>query len=136
MVNFYVVYDCVFGNDIIIVNSVVIVGYVYMDDYVIVGGVVGIYQFCKIGVYLFLGVGGIILCDVFFFVMVSGQKNIFQGINFEGFKCCGFSKEEVMVIKCVYKVIYCEGNIVDEVIEKFVEFVQEFFGVVFMVKFL
>lgn len=43
MVNVYVVYDCVLGDDIILVNNVVVVGYVYIDDFVIVGGVVGIY---------------------------------------------------------------------------------------------
>ena len=103
MANSRVAHDCVLGNDIIIANSVAIAGHVHMDDHVIVGGAAGIHQFCKIGAHSFLGAGGIILRDVPPFVMVSGQKNIPQGINSEGLKRRGFSKEEVMAIKRAYK---------------------------------
>ena len=136
MANSHVAHDCVLGNDIIIANSVAIAGHVHMDDHVIVGGAAGIHQFCKIGAHSFLGAGGIILRDVPPFVMVSGQKNIPQGINSEGLKRRGFSKEEVMAIKRAYKAIYREGNTVDEAIEKLAEPAQEFPGVALMVKFL
>ena len=136
MANSHVAHDCVLGNDIIIANSVAIAGHVHMDDHVIVGGAAGIHQFCKIGAHSFLGAGGIILRDVPPFVMVSGQKNIPQGINYEGLKRRGFSKEEVMAIKRAYKAIYREGNTVDEAIEKLAEPAQEFPGVALMVKFL
>ncbi|MEW9797630.1 acyl-ACP--UDP-N-acetylglucosamine O-acyltransferase [Alteromonas sp. CYL-A6] len=118
MVNSHVAHDCVLGDDIILANNVAVAGHVHIDNFAIVGGAVGIHQFCKIGAHAFLGAGGIILRDVPPFVMVSGHKNIPQGINSEGLRRRGFSKETIMAIKRAYKVVYREGNTVEEAIAK------------------
>ena len=118
MANAHVAHDCVLGDDIILANNVAVAGHVHIDDFVIVGGAVGIHQFCKIGAHAFLGAGGIILRDVPPFVMVSGQKNIPQGINSEGLKRRGFDKADIMAIKRAYKTIYREGNTLEEAISK------------------
>ena len=136
MANAHIAHDCVLGDDIIIANNVAVAGHVHMDDFVIVGGAVGIHQFCKIGAHAFLGAGGIILRDVPPFVMVSGQKNIPQGINSEGLKRRGFEKDEVMAIKRAYRAIYREGNTVEEAIKKLAEPAASFPGVAKMVDFL
>jgi len=117
MVNSHIAHDCVLGNDIILANNVAVAGHVHIDDFVIVGGAVGIHQFCKVGAHAFLGAGGIILRDTPPFVMVSGTKNIPQGINSEGLRRRGFDKDEIMAIKRAYKVIYREGNTVAEAVE-------------------
>ena len=108
----------------------------HIDDFVIIGGAVGIHQFCKVGAHAFLGAGGIILRDVPPFVMVSGQKNIPQGINSEGLKRRGFEKAEVMAIKRAYKAIYREGNTLDEAMDKLVAPAAEYAGVERMLTFL
>ena len=117
MVNSHIAHDCVLGNDIILANNVAVAGHVHIDDFVIVGGAVGIHQFCKVGAHAFLGAGGIILRDTPPFVMVSGTKNIPQGINSEGLRRRGFDKDEIMAIKRAYKVIYREGNTVAEAVD-------------------
>lgn len=117
MVNAHVAHDCVLGNDIILANNVAVAGHVHIDDFVIVGGAVGIHQFCKVGAHAFLGAGGIILRDTPPFVMVSGTKNIPQGINAEGLRRRGFDKDDIAAIKRAYKVIYREGNTVAEAVE-------------------
>lgn len=55
MVCGYVVYDCKFGDYIIIVNGIMFGGYVYVYDYVIIFGVVVVYYFIFIGSYSFVG---------------------------------------------------------------------------------
>lgn len=136
MANAHIAHDCVLGDDIIVANNVAVAGHVHIDDFVIVGGAVGIHQFCKVGAHAFLGAGGIILRDVPPFVMVSGQKNIPQGINSEGLKRRGFEKAEVMAIKRAYKAIYREGNTLDEAMEKLVAPAAEYAGVERMLTFL
>jgi UDP-N-acetylglucosamine acyltransferase len=136
MANAHVAHDCVLGDDIIVANNVAVAGHVHIDDFVIIGGAVGIHQFCKIGAHAFLGAGGIILRDVPPFVMVSGTKNVPQGINSEGLKRRGFDKSEVMAIKRAYKTIYREGNTVEEAIEKLSEQAESISGVKLMTSFL
>ncbi|WP_032094355.1 MULTISPECIES: acyl-ACP--UDP-N-acetylglucosamine O-acyltransferase [unclassified Alteromonas] len=136
MVNAHIAHDCVLGDDIIVANNCAIAGHVHMDDFVIVGGAVGIHQFCKIGAHAFLGAGGIILRDVPPFVMVSGHKNIPQGINSEGLKRRGFEKDEVLAIKRAYKVIYRAGNTIEEAIDALEAPANDHEGVARMVEFL
>lgn len=116
MVNAHLAHDCVIGNDIILANNVAIAGHVHIDDFAIVGGAVGVHQFCKVGAHAFLGAGGIILRDVPPFVMVSGHKHIPQGINSEGLRRRGFSSETIMAIKRAYRTIYRDGNTIDEAV--------------------
>lgn len=136
MVNAHIAHDCVLGDDIIVANNCAIAGHVHIDDFVIVGGAVGIHQFCKIGAHAFLGAGGIILRDVPPFVMVSGHKNIPQGINSEGLKRRGFEKDEVLAIKRAYKVIYRAGNTIEEAIDALETPANDHNGVARMVEFL
>ena len=136
MVNAHIAHDSVLGDDIIVANNCAIAGHVHIDDFVIVGGAVGIHQFCKIGAHAFLGAGGIILRDVPPFVMVSGHKNIPQGINSEGLKRRGFEKDEVLAIKRAYKVIYRAGNTIEEAIDALETPANDHDGVARMVEFL
>ncbi|AIF98078.1 acyl-ACP--UDP-N-acetylglucosamine O-acyltransferase [Alteromonas australica] len=136
MANAHVAHDCVLGDDIILANNVAVAGHVHIDDFVIVGGAVGIHQFCKIGAHAFLGAGGIILRDVPPFVMVSGQKNIPQGINSEGLKRRGFDKADIMAIKRAYKTIYREGNTLEDAISKLSAQEDNVEGVTVMTAFL
>ena len=136
MVNAHIAHDCVLGDDIILANNVAVAGHVHIDDYAILGGAVGLHQFCKVGAHAFLGAGGIILRDVPPFVMVSGHKNIPQGINSEGLKRRGFDKETIMAIKRAYKTVYREGNTIDDAIEKLREPARQFDEVALLVRFL
>lgn len=136
MVNAHVAHDCVLGDDIILANNVAVAGHVHIDDFAILGGAVGLHQFCKVGAHAFLGAGGIILRDVPPFVMVSGHKNIPQGINSEGLKRRGFEKDTIMAIKRAYKTVYREGNTIDEAIEKLRESAQQYDDIALLVRFL
>nr|WP_220100123.1 acyl-ACP--UDP-N-acetylglucosamine O-acyltransferase [Alteromonas antoniana] len=136
MVNAHVAHDCVLGDDIILANNTAVAGHVHIDNFAIVGGAVGIHQFCKVGAHAFLGAGGIILRDVPPFVMVSGHKHIPQGINSEGLRRRGFDKDTIMAIKRAYRVIYREGNTIDEAVEKLNSAASEHHDVATLVEFL
>lgn len=136
MVYVYIVYDCQVGNKIIFVNNFQLVGYVIVDDWVIFGGFIGIYQFCWIGVYVMMVVGIVVLQDVLFYLMVVGNMVMFYGINVEGLKCCGFMVELLIVLKCVYCMLYKFGLLFEEVKFKLVEEVKIQFDVQCFVDFL
>lgn len=136
MVNAHLAHDCVLGNDIIIANNVAVAGHVHIDDFTIVGGNVGIHQFCKVGAHAFVGAGAIILRDIPPFVMVSGTKHIPQGINVEGLKRRGFSKDAITHIRRAYKAIYRENLTVAEATEQLSESAQQYPEVASMVAFI
>lgn len=135
MINVYVVYDCMFGDCCILVNNVMFVGYVLLDDYVIIGGMMVVYQFCVIGLYVMVGGCFGVVQDVLLFVIVQGNYVMLFGVNIEGLKCCGFSWEVIIVICNVYKLLYCSGKMLEEVKLEIVELVVQYFEVQLFVDF-
>lgn len=55
MVGSYVVYDCIIGSYVVIVNGSMLGGHVYIYDYVMLFGFIGVYYFLIIGCYGFVG---------------------------------------------------------------------------------
>ena len=110
MANTHLAHDCIMGNDNVIANSAIVAGHVHIGDFVILGGTTAVHQFCHIGSHAFTGGGAIILRDIPPYVMVSGTKNIPQGINSEGLKRRGFSPDAISAIKKAYKILYRQGN--------------------------
>lgn len=72
MVYVHVAYDCIIGNNIILVNCVTLAGHVFVGDFVILGGGIMVHQFCHIGIYSMSVGGSIVLKDIFVYIMVSG----------------------------------------------------------------
>jgi UDP-N-acetylglucosamine acyltransferase len=102
----HIAHDCQFGNDIILSTQATIAGHVKVDDGAIIGGLVGIHQFCHIGSYCMLGGGSIILKDVPAYVMTGGNPASAYGMNFEGMKRRGYDKAVIASLKEAYKIVY------------------------------
>ncbi|MCU4675732.1 acyl-ACP--UDP-N-acetylglucosamine O-acyltransferase [Catenovulum sp. 2E275] len=105
----HVAHDCIVGNDNILANNATLAGHVHVGDYAILGGFTGVHQFCKIGSYSFCGVGSVVVKDVLPYLMVAGQNAVPHGMNFEGLKRRGFSKEAILELRRAYKTIYRNG---------------------------
>ncbi|MGQ8366303.1 acyl-ACP--UDP-N-acetylglucosamine O-acyltransferase [Glaciecola sp. 1036] len=125
MVNAHLAHDCIIGSDNILANNVAVAGHVHMGDFVILGGMTAVHQFCHLGSHAFTGGGSIVLRDIAPYVMYSGVKQMPQGINSEGLKRRGFSAEQILNIKRAYKIIYRQGNTVEEALTKLDELTQE-----------
>jgi len=105
----HIAHDCIVGNNIIFANASSLAGHVTVEDYVILGGFTLVHQFCKIGAHAFTSMGSVINRDVPPYVTVAGIYAEPHGINSEGLKRRGFSKERVLAIKRAYRTIYKSG---------------------------
>ena len=50
-------HDCKIGNNSILANGVQIAGHVTIEDYVIIGGLTPVHQFCIVGQHAMIGGG-------------------------------------------------------------------------------
>lgn len=112
----HIAHDCVVGNNVIMANNASIAGHVHVGDWAILGGMTGVHQFVHIGAHAFTAGSSLILQDVPPFVMASGQPAIPRGLNAEGLKRRGFSKESQLAVRRAYKTVYRKGLTVDEAI--------------------
>ena len=110
----HLAHDCQIGNHTIFANNAQLAGHVRVDDHAILGGFTAVHQFCQIGAHVITGMGTILLQDIPPYVTVSGNPAAPYGINSEGLKRRGFSRDAVMAIKRAYKTLYKSGLTLDE----------------------
>src|SRR5690625_2633529 len=116
MVAVHVAHDCVIGNDNIFANTCGIAGHVHIGDGVLLGGMTGVHQFCKIGSYAMTAGCSLVLKDVPAYVMVGGNPATARSMNFEGMRRRGWSKEVIQQLRRAYKIVYRRGNTLEEAI--------------------
>lgn len=121
----HLAHDCMVGDNNILANGVSVAGHVHIGDWVILGGMVGIHQFCHVGSHCFAAAGSIVLRDIPPYVMVGGESVKPHGINTEGLRRRGFSKEAITGIRRAYKVLYRSGNRAEEAVEQLVDMAKE-----------
>lgn len=110
----HIAHDVVVGNHCILANAVQIAGHVHLGDWVIIGGMSGIHQFCKVGSHAMAGMNSSLSQDIPPFVLAGGNPCGAHGINVEGLKRRGFSKDEIQTIRRAFKTVYREGHTLEQ----------------------
>lgn len=121
----HIAHDCRLGNNITFANNASIAGHVIVDDYAIMSGFAGAHQHCHIGAYSFSAMGSMIQKDVLPFTKVSGYYAKPFGLNVEGLRRRGFTKEAVLILWRAYKLIYRRGLTQAESIAALTELAKE-----------
>ena len=132
----HVAHDCLIGDHTILANAASLGGHVQVHDWAILGGFCMVHQFSRIGAHSFAAMGSAIGKDVPPYVMVGGQPAAPHGINSEGLRRRGFSKEELRGIKQAYRVLYRSGMRLEESLEEIRSLAYELQALIPLVEFL
>jgi UDP-N-acetylglucosamine acyltransferase len=118
MMHCHIAHDCIIGNRNIIANGATLGGHVTIEDNVIVGGLVGIHQFVRIGSGAILGAGSMVSKDVPPYCNATGDRARLRGLNLEGLKRRGFSREQIERLRKTYRIFFRTGLKTKEALEK------------------
>lgn len=118
MVNVHVAHDVMVGNHTIIANNASLAGHVHVDDFAVLGGYSAVHQFCQIGAHSICGAGSVVLKDVAAFTVVNGNAAAAHGINVEGLRRRGFSKEAITALHRAYRIVFRKGLTVHDAVEE------------------
>jgi len=110
----HLAHDCQVGSNTIFSNNAQLAGHVHVGDWAILSGFVGVHQFCKIGAHAFIGMYTSLTQDVPPYVLVSGNPAGARGVNLEGLKRRGFTREQLDGIRSAYKLLYRNGLTLEE----------------------
>jgi UDP-N-acetylglucosamine acyltransferase len=102
----HVPHDSIIGDNVIMANVVTMGGHVVIDDWAIIGGLVGIHQFVRIGRHSFIAFSSRVTQDVPPYILAGGSPLNYKGLNLVGLKRRGFSEEAIRHIKQAYTYIY------------------------------
>jgi UDP-N-acetylglucosamine acyltransferase len=105
----HVAHDCQVGSQCVLANNATLGGHVQLGDWVIMGGLSAIHQFCKVGAHAFIANNAAVTRDVPPFVMAVGQPAAAHSVNAEGLKRRGFSPEQIRNIRNAFRLLYRSG---------------------------
>lgn len=114
----HVAHDCVIGDHCIFANNTALAGHVKVGNYVILGGYTSVHQFCHIGDYSMTAGNTSLFKDLPAFVMGVGTPAKANGMNYEGMRRRGYSKELINTLRKCYKAVYRQGLRLEEAIEQ------------------
>jgi UDP-N-acetylglucosamine acyltransferase len=113
----HVAHDCLIGNHVIMSNAATLAGHIEIEDGAIIGGLVGVHQFVRIGAYSFIsGLSGVPQ-DIPPYVLAAGSRCKLYGLNLVGLKRHGFSEETIKGLKKAYKIIFKSELMLEKAIE-------------------
>jgi UDP-N-acetylglucosamine acyltransferase len=105
----HVAHDCIIGKNCIIANAVTMGGHIVVDDWAVIGGMVGIHQFVRIGAHTMIAGGCIARKDVPPYTCSGRDPLSYAGINSMGLRRRGFSSAIISQIQEIYRIIYLKG---------------------------
>ncbi len=110
----HVAHDCHVGNQCVFANNATLGGHVHLGDWVIMGGLSGVHQFCKVGAHAFIANNAAVTRDVPPYVMAVGQPAAAHSINSEGLKRRGFTPEQIRNLRNAFRLLYRSGLKLDD----------------------
>lgn len=114
----HVAHNCRVGNGVIIANVGTLAGHVEIEDEAVVGGLVAIHQFCRVGTLSIIGGCSKVVQDVPPYTMVDGHPAVVHTINTVGLTRRGISTELQKDLKKAVKIIFRSGLSIPHAIAK------------------
>jgi UDP-N-acetylglucosamine acyltransferase len=122
----HIAHDVQLGSHTVLANNATLAGHVHVGDWAIIGGLSGVHQFCKVGAHVMTGFQSHVSQDIPPFMTVSGNPLAVHGVNVEGLRRRGFSRERIGLVRQMHKLLYREGL----TLEKSIEAIQAQLGTV------
>lgn len=114
----HVAHDCTIGNRVIMANVTTLGGHVHVDDGVVLGGLVAIHQFVRIGAYAFIAGKSGLAKDMPPYMLGFGAPVKLYGPNLVGLKRSHFPSSTIQALKKAYRILFRLGLSVKDAVEK------------------
>jgi UDP-N-acetylglucosamine acyltransferase len=110
----HVAHNCSLGDEVILANAANLAGHIMVESRAIIGGVVGVHQFVRIGYGSFIGGCSAVRQDILPFVRAAGNPCRPAGLNTVGLRRRGLSPESIRDLERAYRIVFHSGLGVDQ----------------------
>jgi UDP-N-acetylglucosamine acyltransferase len=113
----HIAHDCIIGNNVVMANAATLAGHIVIDDWAIIGGMVGVHQFVHIGAHTMIAGGCIVRKDIPPYSKAAREPVSYVGVNSIGLRRRGFTMETINHIQDIYRFIYLKGYNTTQAVE-------------------
>ncbi len=114
----HIAHNVKIGSNVIIANATQLAGYVEVDDFAYLSGLVGVHQYARIGKYAFVGGLSKVTQDVPPFFIAAGNPLRVLGVNIVGLRRHGFDRERIKILREAYRILYRSDLNTSQAIER------------------
>lgn len=114
----HLAHNVTLGNHVIMSNVGTLAGHVTVEDHAVIGGLVAIHQFCRVGTMSMIGGCSKVVQDVPPFMLADGNPAQTRTVNKVGLDRRGVSEEAQTALKQAYKILFREGLTISNALVK------------------
>ncbi len=118
MVYSHIAHDCRVGNNCIIANNGTLAGHVVIEDNAVIGGLVAIHQFVRVGKLSIIGGCSKVVQDIPPFSTCDGHPALVYGLNLIGLRRHKIPRESMKQLNRAFKTLFNSGLSIKHAIEK------------------
>lgn len=113
----HIAHDCVIGKRCVLANNVTLAGHVEVADWAILGGMVAVHQFVKIGTHTMIGGGSLVRKDVPPYVKAAREPLSFVGVNSVGLRRRQFNQDQINLVQDVYRLLFVKKPNISQAVD-------------------
>jgi UDP-N-acetylglucosamine acyltransferase len=114
----HIAHNAILGNNIIMSNVGTLAGHVTVEDYAVIGGLVAVHQFCRVGKMSMIGGCSKVVQDVPPFMLIDGNPAETRTVNKIGMERKGVSDESQAALRQAYKMLFRERTTVSKALTR------------------
>ena len=114
----HVAHDCHVGNSCVIANNGTLAGHVTIEDKAVIGGLVAIHQFVRVGKLSIIGGCSKVVQDIPPFSTCDGHPARVFGLNLIGLRRSAVSKDSIHHLNHAYKILFSSGLTIKHALEQ------------------
>lgn len=114
----HIAHDCIVGDNCVIANNGTLAGHVTIDDGAVIGGLVAVHQFVRIGRLSIIGGCSKVVQDIPPYSTCDGHPARIYGLNIVGLRRHGLSRESIHSLHRAFKIVFQSGLKIAHAAEK------------------
>lgn len=114
----HVAHDCKIGNNCIVANSGTLAGFVTLEDRVVIGGLVAVHQYTRIGTLAIIGGCSKVVQDIPPYSTCDGHPTKVYGLNLVGLRRAGIPKDAIVNLKHAFKLLFYSKLTIKHAVEE------------------
>ncbi|MDD2927736.1 MAG: acyl-ACP--UDP-N-acetylglucosamine O-acyltransferase [Candidatus Omnitrophica bacterium] len=132
----HVAHDCRVGNNCVLANGSTLAGHVTIEDRAVIGGLVAIHQFVRVGMLSIIGGCSKVVQDIPPYSTCDGHPAAVFGLNLVGLRRHNVSRESIGKLSDAFRILFSSGLSVKHALEKLVKEIKLTPEVTYLVEFI
>ncbi|HEX5054401.1 MAG TPA: acyl-ACP--UDP-N-acetylglucosamine O-acyltransferase [Planctomycetota bacterium] len=117
LVGSHIGHDATVGDHVVFTNGAMAAGHTWIGDRAILGAMVGIHQFARVGKLAMVGAGAMVSHDAPPFATVQGDRAKLVAVNLVGMHRNGYTAEQKALVKRVFRLLFWRAGTLHQRLE-------------------